>query len=541
MNRLLAFAVVFVVFFATYAIAQPPGVAWTLQGDFNAVARVPKGGLVVGGDELLTRLDEDGNELWTINPPFNIWDIDPAENGGFILCGNTSYGEPSYVVKMTSNGDVVWMYSDNAGDEGVFKFIVELPGGGAELCRPRIGETRIDRLDPAGNLVDQFFRDYHTGLSMEPVSGGVLIAGYTDWYGSAYTRYSLWKLRTPLSWYSTYGNRGNSIAFYAFELSSGLLMSLGNLNGTLNYSASLHNAGGNRLRSHILPAALDMPVWGAERANSSVVIVGRGAIGKYDFALNCHWLIDQDGPYVFDSDLANDGGLLVIAGSYSTPTLTRYEPEVSVAVDADAQIVPPGHSDIYFTATVDNILLNETVQDVWSVLWPPSGGPIVAGVSTGVTLTPGGTIVHPDSLVVLADYPAGEYLCRVHVGSYEHNITMGAGTFEFTKQASATSSLAEPFVAAESGDLLPDEFALTVYPNPFNAVATLTLTVPKTQNVCVEVYATTGQRVTTLHNGPLAAGVNTLTFNGTGLASGVYLVRAETEGATLHRKLVLVR
>ena len=101
-------------------------------------------------------------------------------------------------------------------------------------------------------------------------------------------------------------------------------------------------------------------------------------------------------------------------------------------------------------------------------------------------------------------------------------------------------------VAAEpntpGGAALPDGFALgAAYPNPFSTYARVSLEVAEAQPVRVEVFDALGRRMAVLHDGPLAAEAHTLTFDGAGLPSGVYIVRVVGERFSEARRVVLVR
>jgi hypothetical protein len=50
-----------------------------------------------------------------------------------------------------------------------------------------------------------------------------------------------------------------------------------------------------------------------------------------------------------------------------------------------------------------------------------------------------------------------------------------------------------------------------------------------------------GRRVAVLAEGPTAAGAHRATFDGAGLASGVYLVVLEADGQRAARKVMIVR
>jgi len=63
------------------------------------------------------------------------------------------------------------------------------------------------------------------------------------------------------------------------------------------------------------------------------------------------------------------------------------------------------------------------------------------------------------------------------------------------------------------------------YPNPFNPTTQIKYSVPKYSYISLKVYNQLGQEVTTISEGYRQAGTHEVTFDGTGLASGVYFYR----------------
>ncbi len=94
-----------------------------------------------------------------------------------------------------------------------------------------------------------------------------------------------------------------------------------------------------------------------------------------------------------------------------------------------------------------------------------------------------------------------------------------------------------------STELLPTEFVVgEVYPNPFNAMANLSIALPEAAPVSVVVYNVTGQRVMTVSSGDMAAGYHTLTVDASSLASGFYFVRTAVPGQiNAVQKMVVVK
>ena len=79
------------------------------------------------------------------------------------------------------------------------------------------------------------------------------------------------------------------------------------------------------------------------------------------------------------------------------------------------------------------------------------------------------------------------------------------------------------------------------YPNPFNPETTIEFGIAHTQHVRLAVYDVLGRQVRLLHEGSTRAGTFRLTFNGQGLASGLYFYRLETAAGSLTHKMTLVK
>ena len=78
-------------------------------------------------------------------------------------------------------------------------------------------------------------------------------------------------------------------------------------------------------------------------------------------------------------------------------------------------------------------------------------------------------------------------------------------------------------------------------PNPFNAVVTIPFTVESAGPVELVVHNALGQRVATLLDGSLPAGMNTTTWDATGFASGTYIIRMTAGGRSWTTRISLVR
>ena len=97
-------------------------------------------------------------------------------------------------------------------------------------------------------------------------------------------------------------------------------------------------------------------------------------------------------------------------------------------------------------------------------------------------------------------------------------------------------------VGVENQQSIPGKFVLYQnYPNPFNPVSTIKFELPASGKASLIVYNMLGQEVKTLVDGFLNKGTYAVEFNGTGLASGVYFYRLQTNGFTQTKKMLLLK
>jgi uncharacterized protein (DUF1501 family) len=100
------------------------------------------------------------------------------------------------------------------------------------------------------------------------------------------------------------------------------------------------------------------------------------------------------------------------------------------------------------------------------------------------------------------------------------------------------SAVAEVELSTE----VPERYVLQQnYPNPFNPSTTIRYELPRPGSVLLEVFNASGERVAVLDEGEREAGVYTVRFDASRLASGVYFYRLRAGGFNETRKALLVR
>jgi hypothetical protein len=97
-------------------------------------------------------------------------------------------------------------------------------------------------------------------------------------------------------------------------------------------------------------------------------------------------------------------------------------------------------------------------------------------------------------------------------------------------------------VTAEGLPSLPQSYlVLEAYPNPFNASTTIAYDLPREGRISLRVFDLLGREVALLKDGLLEAGTHGETFNGSGLASGIYFARLDAGAFSQTKKLMLLK
>jgi hypothetical protein len=112
------------------------------------------------------------------------------------------------------------------------------------------------------------------------------------------------------------------------------------------------------------------------------------------------------------------------------------------------------------------------------------------------------------------------------------------GAFEF---ADETTYLA----GAETG-LMPGQFDLASFPNPFNPAATIRYTLPENSKVNLSIYDISWRRIIQLASGYRTAGIHAVIWNaqdlyGRQISSGPYFLRIQTQNQVKAIKLTYLK
>ncbi|MEO8447477.1 MAG: T9SS type A sorting domain-containing protein, partial [bacterium] len=88
----------------------------------------------------------------------------------------------------------------------------------------------------------------------------------------------------------------------------------------------------------------------------------------------------------------------------------------------------------------------------------------------------------------------------------------------------------------------PTKFSLYQnYPNPFNPTTKINYDLVTEGNVSLKIYNMSGKEVATLVNGFIASGYHSVTFDATGISSGIYYYKLEANGISKVMKMALIK
>ena len=211
-------------------------------------------------------------------------------------------------------------------------------------------------------------------------------------------------------------------------------------------------------------------------------------------------------------------------------------------------VIPATGGSFNFNASVVNAGPAATFT-VWGRIKNPDGsytapnlGPVVINPPVGVTVTRTRTQNVP------AGWAAGMYYTLAYGAMSVTYPAIDKDSFSWTKSATGNGPLV--WDATCSGELFPGEVPVSApssftvagaSPNPFNPTTTISFTLPEMAKVTLNVFDVSGRQVAQVVNGLREAGTHQVTFDGSNLASGVYLYTITASNHTATGKMVLMK
>ncbi len=208
----------------------------------------------------------------------------------------------------------------------------------------------------------------------------------------------------------------------------------------------------------------------------------------------------------------------------------------------DPILIGPQGGSFRWDAVVENPSAVPVFFDAWTSLELPNGsefGPL--DVFYNIGLLPGAVLEVSPQQVVPGIAPYGLYTYFARVGDYDAGEILAEDSFEFVKQiVDVADNSSSQYTAWEStgwfefgandnedvyADYLPSSPEIvSAFPNPFNSTTTITVGLPISSFVRLDVYNVLGQNVATVVQGSYDKGFHEFTFQAEGLANGIYFM-----------------
>ncbi|NQU05111.1 MAG: right-handed parallel beta-helix repeat-containing protein [Calditrichaeota bacterium] len=136
-----------------------------------------------------------------------------------------------------------------------------------------------------------------------------------------------------------------------------------------------------------------------------------------------------------------------------------------------------------------------------------------------------------DSVMAVIDYLAVEEL-------YNGN-RINSLDEDYVKQMHKLMSLLDK---PDEEALTPETFTVArAYPNPFNSMTNISFNLREDSRIKLTIHDIQGREIAVLHEGNEVAGAHSVSWDATGLASGVYFCRLQSESNTATVKRAMVR
>ncbi|MBD3232822.1 MAG: T9SS type A sorting domain-containing protein [candidate division Zixibacteria bacterium] len=229
------------------------------------------------------------------------------------------------------------------------------------------------------------------------------------------------------------------------------------------------------------------------------------------------------------------------SGEYIEYDLYTGCPDVSMEPDMLPVEVPQGGS-FGVTGIIGNTCDEFIRTDIWYGVIG-FGNFYQQGRFSNIPLNPGQYISAHLNQHVPMSAPPGEYEYCAYCGDYP-DIAMDEYCFPFTVIPGRTNGGADVwrFDGGFETDQIPNRFTLIGnYPNPFNAVTTISYELPEAADVTLSVYNLLGQKVVTLMDGVKEAGVHQIQLDASNYSSGLYFYRLSVGEETFTKRMTVIK
>ncbi len=502
---------------------------------------------VVPNDFYLVKTDLDGTELWAYtygsDESETCYGVSQTNDGGYIMSGCTSTPNAYYdvyLVKVNSMGIEEWNMTHGYPDKEVCYGVRQTSDSGyitAGFTRSlgTYDDGYLLKTDSLGNVEwDQHYAghswDYFFTV-LETLDGGYIAAGYSDAYPGGPAQ--MWAVKTDAVgnqlWNKYYGESGEDRC----------------------YSLQLSPDGG-----YFLGGGTDPTVSGEfydmwlVKINSQGVLLWEETYGDNDAEMCNALLPTENGGFLMGGYNVPYGGgdmdmYLVRLEDQGEPsftlTLTPYDPPIQI---------PAGGGTFQYDLEIVNTGTGWCLMDFWMAVTTPGGYTFNIFEREGL-FSYAGNVIARSGLVqyVPGSILPGTYTYSAYVKDSETWEVYAEDSFDFEKlpgsdalnhnQDWALFGWNDEIVSVDSAPA--EMLTYPVFPNPFNPTTNISFELRVASSVNLVVYDITGKTVAELANGWMNPGRHEVTFDASGLASGVYVYQLQADDFRANGKMVLMK
>ena len=442
-----------------------------------------------------------------------------AVDGGFLAAGysynSSTGGSDIYLIKTDSNGELIWQKAyGGSGDDWANCIQPTNDGGyiiagGSDESQAENNDVYLIKIDAQGQLLWQ--RTYGGSGSEEANhiiqtgDGDYFMIGWTNSFGAGYDDIYMLKVNSigDSLWAKTFGGIFYDKGFSAVETPDGGFLTVSGLGYFGYYPIDTYlirlDANGDTLWTNSVGGSYSDACRSIIRSfNDGYFLAGwtmSFGAGQHDvFVIK----IDTLGQMLWHKAY---GGAYSDVGRSINPTsdggsiVTGYTTSFG-AGDYDLYFIRNDYKgDTLWTRTFGG----ESKDYGWSAIQSADGGFVAAG--------------------------------------WTNSFGAGSKDFLLVKFQSDLTGVDNRF-----DDELPDAVALKQnYPNPFNSSTSITYSVDQRQYVTLKIYDLLGREIGTPVDGVKERGLYEITFDGAGLASGVYLYSLQAGASTKIQKMILLK
>jgi hypothetical protein len=464
-------------------------------------------------------------------------------------------------------GDTLWTRFYGTSDGEIAYAIKEIPTGGYYItgCTNSFGNGFIDfylvKINADGDLVwENHYGGYDDDYALSAAltrDGGIIMAGWTKSFGAGGT--DIYVVRTDpdgnIVFQQTYGGSRDDTAKCIIEASDGSFVVCGSTqsfdSGYTSDAYVIHiSSSGSLIWSHRSGGVM----------NDGATCIVQTAEKEFAFT---GWTGDADGNHDIYVEKINWQGETLWSQGYS-PGIDNQG--VSIIESADHDLVVAGYTflnpvylEVYLmklSGSGSLIWERNYGSNVWEVgscvRQAPDNGFILAG-SRWRALFPDTTqfyLVKTDSLGARQwsrtySYGQLDEGFQVEVTSDGNYILAGYSNaiWSSTVDMCIIKVEGEWSTGIDNGRLeMPLAFEINnAYPNPFNAVAEISYQLPIDSEAKLTIYDILGNEMAILDQGRRSAGQHQVTWDASGVSSGVYFVKLNSDDNAAVRKITLLK